>query len=711
MTAAGAAPDFESTDLYRIVQRYQTSAEIETTCNAYNFAAKAHADVRRKSGELYIHHPLEVSRILADLHMDVDTLCAALLHDVVEDTDYSKSDIADLFGDVVAELVDGVTKLAGNHFTSRTQAAEASFQKMMIAMTQDYRVVLIKLADRLHNMRTLGSMPAEKKRRIANETLTIHAPLARKMGMNKFRKELQNLCLMHLHPWRYQILVKSVAANLSHNQGTFDRILNDITETIKNYRVESSVFIWEKNLYRSYEEAQKFRANKYLSNKADGLEIRILVNKMPECYLALGAVHQLYSPKIGKFRDFIAARKAYGYQALQTELITYERLLLKIEIQTKQMYQVSQYGVTSHFRYPNSMTASDFSKTYLDRWIKQVADIQRTNGSPSEFMEDIRCDLILNEIQVYTPRGDIKTLPSGSTPIDFAYEIHTDLGNRCSRAFVDHRRVPLSTELKNGSLVRIYTDEHARPQPSWLNYVATGKARAAIRQWVNNRKDKEFLALGEQLLDQALQPYQTTIQKLPEHQLNKTLKLLKIESPESLYTHIAHGDHCAKLIAKRLIDEDSLLKIDQTDTDQPILIKGTEGLAVELQSCCCPIPGDIIVAQLIKDKGMAIHRSNCQNLNNSNIENKPLKISWANDSEQAYHAKLTIEASNRVGCLSSISNTLHNLNINIEEMHIHGDEDTKTFAITLDVLDTDHLLSVAQKLQELEFVLSVSRPH
>ncbi|MGB1310041.1 MAG: RelA/SpoT family protein [Leucothrix sp.] len=710
MTAAGEAPDFESTDLYRIAQRYQSPAEIDTTREAYNFAANAHAHVRRKSGELYIYHPLEVARILADLHMDVDTLCAALLHDVVEDTHYTKRDISDFFGDVVAELVDGVTKLAGNHFTSRTQAAEASFQKMMIAMTQDHRVVLIKLGDRLHNMRTLGSMPPEKKRRIANETLAIHAPLARKMGMNKFRKELQELCLMHLHPWRYQILTKSIAANLIQHQSTYDRILNDITQAINTHQIESSVFLWEKNLYRTYEEAQKFKANKYLSNEADGIEIRILVDKMPDCYLALGAIHQLYSPRIGKFKDFIAARKAYGYQALQTELITYERLLLKIEIQTKQMYQVSQYGVTSHFRYPNSMSTADFSKTYLDRWIKQVADIRLTNGSPSEFMEDIRSDLILNQIQVYTPRGDIKTLPIGSTPVDFAYEIHTDVGNRCSRAFVDHRRVPLSTELQNGSLVRIFTDEHARPQPSWLNYVATGKARSAIRQWVNSRKDQEFLALGEQLLDQALQPYGSSIKEIPEAQLAETLDLLDINSAESLYTQIAHGNHCAKLIARRLIDGENLLKVSEADADQPILIKGTEGLAVELQACCLPIPGDIIVAQLAEGKGMAIHRSNCQHIK-KNTDNKPLKISWAAGAEQSYHAKLTIEASNRVGCLSSISNTLHNLDINTEEMHIAGDEDTKTFAITLDVLDTNHLLHVAQKLQELELVLSVTRPH
>ena len=711
MKAAGEAPDFESTDLYRIVNRYQSAAEIETTRSAYTFAANAHALVTRKSGELYIYHPLEVSRILADLHMDVDTLCAALLHDVVEDTEYTKQDIIDQFGEVVADLVDGVTKLAGNHFTSRTQAAEASFQKMMIAMTQDYRVVLIKLADRLHNMRTLGSMPPDKKRRIANETLAIHAPLAKKMGMNKFRKELQNLCLMHLHPWRHDILIKSINVSLEHNRTTYDGILDDITQALNSHQVSSSVFLWEKNLYRIYEDAQKYKSNKYLSNETDGVEIRIIVDKMPDCYLALGAIHQLYTPKIGKFRDFIAARKAYGYQALQTELITYERLLLKIEIQTKQMYQVSQYGVTSHFRYPNSMTASDFSKTYLDRWIKQVADIQLTNGSPSEFMEDIRSDLILNQIQVHTPRGDIKTLPIGSTPIDFAYEIHTDLGNRCSRAFVDHRRVPLSTELKNGSLVRIFTDENARPQPSWLNYVATGKARAAIRQWVNGRKNKEFLALGEQLLEQALKPYGSSLTKLPEGQLTEILSTLNISSPDSLFTHIAHGDHCAKLIARRLIDESSLLKVSEEDADQPILIKGTEGLAVGLQSCCCPIPGDIIVAQLIKEKGMAIHRSNCKNLKNSTPENKPLKISWATSAEQTYHAKLTIEASNRVGCLSGISNTLHSLNINTEEMHISGYEDTKTFAITIDVLDTNHLINIAQKLQELEFVLSVTRPN
>jgi len=709
MTAASAAPAFVSTDLYRIVQRYQTPEDIETTQSAYEFAAKAHADVRRKSGELYIHHPLEVARILADLHMDVDTLCAALLHDVIEDTEYSKEYITEHFGLVVAELVDGVTKLAGNHFTSRTEAAEASFQKMMIAMTQDYRVVLIKLADRLHNMRTLGSMPAEKKRRIANETLQIHAPLARKMGINMLRKELQTLCLMHLHPWRYEILRKSAAANISHNRTTYDRILNDITEALRSQQVESSVFLWEKNLYRIYEDAQKFKSNKYLSNESDGIEIRVLVDKTPECYLALGAVHQLYSPKTGKFKDFIAARKAYGYQALQTELITYERQLLKVEIQTKQMYQVSQYGVTSHFRYPNSMTATDFSKTYLDRWIKQVADINKANGSPSEFMEDITSDLFLQDIQVYTPRGDIRTLPRGSTPIDFAYEIHTDLGNSCSYAVVDNRRVPLSTPLKNGAIVRIYKDENARPQPNWLNFVATGKARAAIRHWINNRKDGEFIALGKKLLNEALMPYHADISTIQPDQLKGTLGTLKLKDADDLYSHIAQGDHCAKLLARRLVDEDSLLKVSEDDADQPIPIKGTEGLAVELQSCCYPIPGDIIVAQLEKGHGLAIHRADCKNLDKS--DTRPLKISWSKHQDQTYPAALSIEASNRVGALSSVSNTLHNLEINTEEMHISGDNDTKTFFLVIEVLDTEHLRNVAKKLQELDLVLAVTRPH
>ena len=709
MPAASAAPAFKSTDLYRIVQRYQTPEEIETTQQAYDFAAKAHADVRRKSGELYIHHPLEVARILADLHMDVDTLCAALLHDVIEDTEYSKEYVIEHFGLVVAELVDGVTKLAGNHFTSRTEAAEASFQKMMIAMTQDYRVVLIKLADRLHNMRTLGSMPAEKKRRIANETLQIHAPLARKMGINMLRKELQSLCLMHLHPWRYEILRKSVTANMNQNRPTYDRILNDITEALRSQQVESSVFLWEKNLYRIYDEAQKFKANKYLSNESDGVEIRVLVDKVSECYLALGAVHQLYSPKTGKFKDFIAARKAYGYQALQTELITYERLLLKVEIQTKQMYQVSQYGVTSHFRYPNSMTATDFSRTYLDRWIKQVADINRANGSPSEFMEDVTSDLFLKDIQVYTPRGDIRTLPSGSTPVDFAYEIHTDLGNRCGYAIVDNRRVPLSTPLKNGATVRIYKDENARPQPNWLTFVATGKARAAIRHWINNRKDCEFIALGQQLLNQALEPYHADFSTLEPEQLKNTLAMLKLQDSDDLFSHLAHGDHCAKLIARRLVDEDSLLKISEEDADRPIVIKGTEGLAVELQACCYPIPGDIIVAQLEKGHGMAIHRASCKNLKHA--DSRPLKISWSPHQDQTYPAALSIEASNRVGALSSVSTTLHNLEINTEEMHISGDNNTKTFFLVIEVLDTEHLRNVAKKLQELDLVIAVTRPH
>lgn len=708
MSADQAAPEFGATDLYRIVQRYQSLEDVETTRKAYTLAAEAHGGVRRKSGELYIHHPLEVARILADLHMDVETICAALLHDVIEDTEYSKADIESRFGAVVANQVDGVTKLAGNHFTSRTEASEASFQKMMIAMTQDYRVVLIKLADRLHNMRTLGSMPAEKKRRIANETLSIHAPLARRMGMNKFRKELQLLCLSHLHPWRYKIMLKAIDANLVQNGGAYERILDDITKALRNQHVESSVFLWEKNLYRIHQEALHHRNSKYLSHESDVVEIRILVDKTPECYLALGLIHQLYSPKDGKFKDFIAARKAYGYQALQTELITYERLLLKVKIQTKQMYHISQYGVTSHYRYPNSMSPTDFSKIYLDRWIKQVADIQRTSGSPSEFMEDISSDLFLQEIQVYTPRGDIKTLPVGSTPIDFAYDIHTDLGNHCKVAVVDHRRVPLSTQLKNGSTVRIYADENATPQPSWLSYVATGKARSAIRQWVKNRKDSEFIALGKKLLEQALESLGSKLEDLPKQQVLKTLKNLKLDSSETLYRLIANGEQCSKLVARRLIDEDNLVKTRDEDLGRPILIKGTEGLAVDLQPCCYPVPGDIIVAQLEKNKGMAIHRANCPNLKHAN--SRPLKISWAPNQTQTYPAALSIEVSNRVGALSSVSNTLHDLGINTEEMHISGDNDTKVFYIVIEVLDTEHLHNVAHKLQELDLVLSVSRP-
>ncbi|PID45586.1 MAG: bifunctional GTP diphosphokinase/guanosine-3',5'-bis(diphosphate) 3'-diphosphatase [Proteobacteria bacterium] len=708
MPAASTAPAFKSTDLCRIIQRYQTPEDIETTRRAYEFAAKAHANVRRKSGELYIHHPLEVARILADLRLDVDTLCAALLHDVIEDTDYSKDSIIERFGIVVAELVDGVTKLAGSRFTSRTEASQASFQKMMTAMTQDYRVVLIKVADRLHNMRTLGSMPPEKKRRIASETLKIHAPLARKMGINTLRKELQTLCLMHLHPWRYEILRKSVTANLRKNRTTYDRILNDITQALRSQQIESSVFLWEKNLYRIYNEAKKAGKNKDLSNEFDSIEIRVLVNETPECYLALGTVHQLYTPKTEKFKDYVAAGKTYGYQALQTELITYERQLLKIEIQTKQMYQVSQFGVTTHFRFPNSMTATDFSKIYLDRWIKQVADINRANSSPSEFMADVTSDLFLKDIQVYTPRGEIRTLPSGSTPVDFAYEIHTDLGNQCAYAIVDNQRVPLSTQLRNGATVFIQKAANATPQPTWLSFVVTGKARSAIRHWINSRKKGEFIALGKQLLNQALAPYGKNLNSLEQSQLENTISLLKLNDTNDLLSHIAHGDYCARLIAQRLVDEGDLLKCCEEDADSPILIKGTEGLAVELQSCCYPVPGDVIVAHLEKGRGMAIHRAGCKNLNHP--DSKPLKTSWSSLQGQTYPAALSIEARNRVGALSSVSNALHNLKINTEEMHISGDNTTKTFFLVIEVTNAEHLKNVAKKLQELELVLSVTRP-
>lgn len=374
------------------------------------------------------------------------------------------------------------------------------------------------------------------------------------------------------------------------------------------------------------------------------------------------------------------------------------------------MYQVSQYGVTSHFRYPNSMSSLDFSKTYLNRWIKQVAEIQDTNGSPSEFMEDIKSDLFLEDIQVYTPRGEIKTLPSGSTPIDFAYEIHTDVGNHCDYAVVDHRRVGLGFQLKNGSTVRIFTSEEAKPQPNWLNFVSTGKARSAIRYWINNRKDHEYIELGKELLNQALAPYNSKLSAIPEKHLNKTLKKLKLDSTETLLSHLAQGMHCSKLIARRLADEDSLQKASKEDTENAILIRGTEGLAVELQTCCYPIPDDIIVGQLEKGRGMAIHRANCHEV--SNITPAPLKISWAMSGEQQlYPAPIAIEVRNRVGAISSITYTLQDLGVNIEELHVGGEQGSKICNLIIEVLDIKHLRYIARKLQELELVIAVTRPH
>ena len=713
MSEEAKPPLIKASDLTEVISRYMSAEDISKVYSAFLLAAEAHEGVVRKSGEFYIFHPLEVAHTLAKLHMDADTVCAALLHDVIEDTDFSKKDITDKFGKVVAELVDGVTKLSGGEFTSRQEAAAASFQKMMAAMTQDYRVVLIKLADRLHNVKTLGVRSPESRRRIAQETLDIHVPLARRMGMNTMRKELQVNAFKHLHPWRAKLLEKALEKFNAENEEKYQEIISNISQALFDNKLKAQVFRWNKNIYKVYKRIERSNGRKRIVNSKEALEVRLLVNSTNECYLALGILHQLFHPKLGSFKDFIATPKGYGFQALQTALLTPQRQLIFVQIQSHEMYQIAQYGIVAPKRYPELLKSSDKSQMYLNKWLQQVEEIQKVTGNAAEFLEDMKADLFLSEIYVSTPRGEVKVLPKGATPIDFAYSIHTEVGNKCVSAVIDGEPARLNTVLPNGATVLILTDEEATPHSSWLNYVITAKARSSIRGWINKRKSHEFLSLGKQILDKALQPYNHTLKSIPAENFELTLKDLDLKDEDALFTSIAKGNQSAKLVAKRLLNDDSLIPLNEDNEDQLLLIKGTEGLAVHLQPCCYPIPNDMIVARLDEQSGLEVHRANCPALSRSSRFHRKdiFSIAWVDDTSQESHflAALNAQVRNRVGVLSHITELLEKMGVNIEDINITGDRDIKDMYFLIQVNDTTHLRKIAEAINNQHHVLDVSR--
>ncbi|MEB8431625.1 RelA/SpoT family protein [Cocleimonas sp. KMM 6892] len=714
MSEEAKPPLIKASDLTEVVSRYMSAEDISRVYSAFLLAAEAHEGVVRKSGEFYIFHPLEVAHTLAEFHMDADTVCAALLHDVIEDTDFSKEDITKQFGKVVADLVDGVTKLAGGEFNTKQEAAAASFQKMMAAMTQDYRVVLIKLADRLHNVKTLGVRSPASRRRIAKETLDIHVPLARRMGMNTMRKDLQINAFKHLHPWRAKLLAQALEKFNADNEEKHQEIVSNISQALSENNLKAQVFRWNKNIYKVYKRIERSNGRKRIINSKEALEVRVLVDTTNECYLTLGILHQLFHPKLGSFKDFIATPKGYGFQALQTALLTPQRQLIFVQIQSHEMYQIAQYGIVAPKRYPELLKSSDKSQMYLNRWLQQVEEIQKVTGNAAEFLEDMKADLFLSEIYVSTPRGEVKVLPKGATPIDFAYSIHTEVGDKCVSAVIDGEPARLNTALPNGATVLILTDEEATPHSSWLNYVITAKARSSIRGWINKRKTHEFLSLGKQILDKALQPYNHTLKSIPKENFDLTLKALDLKNTDALYISVAKGSQSAKLVARRLLNDDRLIPLSEEENkDQLLLIKGTEGLAVHLQPCCYPIPNDMIVARLDEQSGLEVHRANCPALSrNSRLNQKDIfSIAWVDDTSQESHflAALNVQVRNRVGVLSHITDLLEKMQVNIEDINISGDRDIKDMYFLIQVSDATHLRKIAEAINNLHHVLDVAR--
>ena len=710
---------FRAADLMNVVERYLTEEGCRRVHAAFVLAADAHQHVVRKSGEPYITHPLEVARTLADMHMDADTLCAALLHDVVEDTDYTVEDIAAHFGDVVAKLVDGVTKLETEQFEDKQAATFASFQKMMTAMTEDFRVVLIKLSDRLHNLRTLGFKKPESQRRIARETLAIYVPLARRMGMNALRRNMQVLAFQYLYPWRSRILQQSLDRYLEYNKEIHQDILDTVSQTLLDRVPGSMTFVWRKNPFTIYERIK--RVGKRFDEKRETFEIRVLVGTVDDCYRALGILHSLYHPKLSGFFDFIATPKTYGFQALQTVVYTPSKQAVRFQIQTRSMFQVAQYGVTAQWRYPDlqSKDKAQITQEALSRWLERVRELGLKADNAVEFYSDMKADLYLTEIYAFTPRGDVKEFPRGATMVDFAYAIHTEVGQHCIGARIEGEEVPLRTRITNGVTIEIITDPQSTPQPSWLNFTVTARALSNIRSWLRQQHEAERIELGRKLFAQALADLGVLLEQIPEAELAVFLSTFRLDNLDQLYLAIAKGEYCSRLLARRLVTDNGMdtalgkcREQPVSERGSPLLIRGADGLLVDFSSCCYPLPKESILAHLDPEKGLLVHRDNCEILIERIDESEILSVAWADNMDtlqQPFLAAIQTQAYNVPGVLFSITELLQQMKVNVEDISSSGDRAIKDTRWVISVRDLDHLNEIIRLVEHVPSVIRVSR--
>ena len=595
--------------LFKELSGYMKSEDIAQLESAYHFSEIAHQGQFRKTGDPYISHPIAVASILAQWHLDPQALTAALLHDVMEDTHVTKDEISRRFGKPVADLVDGLSKLDKIEFQTQEQAQAENFRKMLLAMARDVRVILIKLADRLHNMRTLNVMHAEQRRRIARETMEIYAPIANRLGLNTIYQELQELAFRYLYPTRYRVLSKAVKAARGNRREVVGKILDSIKQCLQKAGIEAQITGREKHLYSIYK--KMIEKSLSFSEVLDIYGFRILVKDASACYLALGALHSLFKPIPGKFKDYIAIPKANGYQSLHSMLFGPFGTPIEVQIRTVDMHKISEAGVASHWLYKSSETSLNELQQNTHQWLQNLLEIQSESGDSVEFLEHLKVDLFPDEVYVFTPKGQIMALPRGATAVDFAYSVHTDIGNRCVAVKIDHELMALRTELKSGDRVEIITASHAKPNPSWLSFVVTGKARSHIRHFLKTMHYEESVRLGERLLNQALIGLKPDKVKIDDNHWNKLLRDGGAKSRQEILADIGLGKRLAVVVARRLLSLGGPLTREGKKIPGTVTIRGTEGMAVQFAKCCRPIPGDPIIGYIKKGQGMIIHTHDC----------------------------------------------------------------------------------------------------
>lgn len=691
----------------------QISEEVQC---AYHFAVVAHEGQKRRSGEPYITHPLAVARIMAEMHMDHQCVMAALLHDVLEDTGISKTELVQRFGEEVAELVDGVSKLAQINAISRKHVQAENLRKMLLAMTRDIRVILLKLADRLHNMRTLRYVAREKQRRIARETLEIYAPIANRLGMNSIRRELQNLGFQTLYPLRYQVLTTAVKRSRGNRTEIVRTIQDTITQRLAQEGLEGIVEGREKSLYNLYVKMRD--KHRPLSEVMDLYAFRVIVNSVDTCYRALGVVHNLYKPVPGKFKDYIALPKVNGYQSLHTVLFGPYGIPLEVQIRTGDMNRMAEAGIAAHWLYKSGeqeRTPRGGAQRRAREWLRGLLEMQQDAGDSLEFLENVKIDLFPDEVYVFTPKGKIMILAVGATAVDFAYAIHTDVGNHCIAAKIDRRLAPLSTPLENGQNIEIMTASTARPNPAWLNFVVTGKARANIRHYLKNLKREEAIQLGRHLLNKHLLNYSLTIDVILPECLQNLLKECELENLEQLLEAIGLGNRPALLVARRLVSDWDGKEEEKSAVDgsicRPLKIKGTEGMVVTFSRCCRPIPGDPIRGVVTAGRGIVIHTERCKNL--AGFRSQPERwtdVEWADEVQTEFPVEIRVEVENRRGVLATVAAAISDTDTNIDNVSIdERDGVISSLLFTLEVRSRDQLARIMRRIRRLDMVLRLIR--
>ncbi|MES2070370.1 MAG: bifunctional (p)ppGpp synthetase/guanosine-3',5'-bis(diphosphate) 3'-pyrophosphohydrolase [Pseudomonadota bacterium] len=710
------------TDLTNRLSEYLSAGDLKLVKEAYRFSDEMHLGQVRKSGEPYISHPIAVAEICAEWKLDVQAIMAALLHDVMEDQDVKKDELIERFGAPVATLVDGLSKLEKIEFQSQIEAQAENFRKMLLAMARDVRVILVKLADRLHNMRTLGAMAPEKQRRISRETMEVYVPIAHRLGLNNIYRELQDLAFSHIYPLRYKTLSKAVKAARGNRREVVNKIMESVKTALENAGLTAQVYGREKTLYGIYRKMHDKKLS--FSQVLDVYGFRIVVDNFPNSYYALGALHALYKPMPGKFKDYIAIPKTNGYQSLHTTLIGPYGTPVEFQIRTQDMHHVAESGVAAHWLYKNEEGSLTDLQQRTHAWLQSLLDIQKQTGDSAEFLEHVKVDLFPDSVYVFTPKSKIIALPRGATALDFAYTIHTDIGDQAIATRINNEPVPLRSELKNGDIIEIITSPSSRPTPNWLTYVRTGKARSAIRHYLRTINLNESTELGKHLLAQALVAVHLN-PELPDTLVDKLLNESSAKSLDEIHTDIGIGKRMAALVARHILDlveDDSpSIPFQHTGGDKvyakrdPVIIYGSEGVSVQLAPCCMPIPGDGIIGQLKRDQGLVVHTDVCENAKRLQVKepDRWIDVSWGEDLNRRFDTRITVTVNNERGALARIAAEIGESDVNISHVNMEdGDaNDMTNIHFTIQVDDRLHLARLMRSIKHLSGVSKIVRDH